>query len=131
MLNEARAIARALAGVQATLGWLEARGVSKETVLNIIDIAEAAGRDVSEGEIIQVLDATDTQLLNLRQKIAMERGVGIFEVTPEELTAEKAKDDAPEPAPEKDDKPAEPSSDEIKAKLEALTADAKTPSKKK
>ena len=81
MLNEARAIAKALQGIQATMGWLRSRGVHQQDVLRVLQIAEDAGRDVSEGEILQILDATDTRLLNLRQKIAIARGIELVDVT--------------------------------------------------
>lgn len=135
MLDEARAIARALQGIQATMGWLELRGIKREDVLRILTIAEDAGRDVSEGEILQVLDATDTALLNLRQQIAMERGIGLFHVTAEDMVAAReaenaaklAEEEAPTPSAKgkaKAKTPKEPTSDEIKAALDKVVKDA-------
>lgn len=146
MLNEAQAIAKALSGIQATMSWLELRGVKRSEVMRILNIAEAAGRDVSEGEIIQVLDATDTELLNLRQKIALDRGIELPEVEMADLLEARAfadeeqaeadvelaakalaKKNAPKPtkaASKKSSKKAEPTPEEIKAALEKAKEDA-------
>ncbi len=119
MLNEAQAIAKALSGIQATMGWLEARGIERAHVMRVLKIAEDAGRDVSEGEILQVLDATDTRIANLRQRIALERGIELDEVEPIDLMEAHVQDG--------DDETETPDGQAPKAEPKAAGGQAKTP----
>lgn len=71
-IREADQIARALNGVRAVVAWLRARGIQKERILELLDAAEEQNRDVSEGEIMEVLDATDARIEEIRERAEAE-----------------------------------------------------------